>query len=342
MGICCVIVTYNRKNLLIECINSILNQTIKNLEIIIVNDGSTDKTLDIVELIAKKDDRIIIINQNNRGAGAARNRGILESSGKYITFVDADDVISDNMIENLYIAMEDGIDMIQCNYIEYNKDSGEKKTVNHGFNDNEIVDDVFIHSKVIPMFASEKNRGFYSLWNKMYNRDWIIKNGLRIDENMEIGEDWWFNINCFVKANRVKFIQDYLYTYIRQNPNSLMCKYRKNQIELQLYGRKRLLDLLKDYDIGKYEVEFNRRFLYALTSNLFLEFNNNCNFNRDEYKKIIKENCVLEASKYYSSINNVSKYLWRLISKGRYDSSYYFFRVTNKMYLIKKRLNQIM
>ena len=93
---------------------------------------------------------------------------------------------------------------------------------------------------------------------------------------------------------------------------------------------------------NKYEVEFNRRFLYALTSNLFLEFNNNCNFNRDEYKKIIKENCVLEASKYYSSINNVSKYLWRLISKGRYDSSYYFFRVTNKMYLIKKRLNQIM
>ncbi len=97
-----IVPVYNVKNYLEKCLDSIINQTYKNLEIILINDGSTDESLDICYMYEKKDNRIKVYNQENHGLSYTRNRGIELARGKYIGFVDSDDVISPFMYEFLY------------------------------------------------------------------------------------------------------------------------------------------------------------------------------------------------------------------------------------------------
>ena len=98
-----IVPVYNVKNYLEKCLDSIINQTYKNLEIILINDGSTDESLDICYMYEKKDKRIKVYNQENHGLSYTRNRGIELARGKYIGFVDSDDVISPFMYEFLYV-----------------------------------------------------------------------------------------------------------------------------------------------------------------------------------------------------------------------------------------------
>ena len=100
-----IVPVYNVKNYLEKCLDSIINQTYKNLEIILINDGSTDESLDICYMYEKKDNRIKVYNQENHGLSYTRNRGIEIARGKYIGFVDSDDVISPFMYEFLYKAI---------------------------------------------------------------------------------------------------------------------------------------------------------------------------------------------------------------------------------------------
>jgi glycosyltransferase involved in cell wall biosynthesis len=98
-----IISIFNSEKYLISCLNSIIYQSLKNIEIICINDGSKDESLNILKEYQKKDQRIIIISQNNEGAGIARNKGIMKSRGKYLGFVDSDDMLPDNFtLEILY------------------------------------------------------------------------------------------------------------------------------------------------------------------------------------------------------------------------------------------------
>lgn len=111
-----IVPVYNVEKYLDKCIESIVNQTYKNLEIILVDDGSPDNCPQICDNWAKKDDRIIVIHKENSGAGAARNAGIDIAKGKYIGFVDSDDYISNNMYEFLLGLFEDDVDIVECEY----------------------------------------------------------------------------------------------------------------------------------------------------------------------------------------------------------------------------------
>ena len=107
-----IIPVYNAEKYIAKCINSLIEQTLQNFEVIVVNDGSTDNTPDILKELAKEDSRIIVINQSNQKQGAARNRGLEIAKGKYITFVDADDWLDLDYLERMYQAIiEDKADI---------------------------------------------------------------------------------------------------------------------------------------------------------------------------------------------------------------------------------------
>ena len=115
-----VVPVYNVENYIEECINSIINQTYKNLEIILVDDGSTDSSGKICDKFAKNDDRIKVIHKKNEGLGKTRNVRILESTGDYLFFVDSDDFIDLNTIEKLYNRSNNGtMDLVICDYYKY-------------------------------------------------------------------------------------------------------------------------------------------------------------------------------------------------------------------------------
>lgn len=333
-----IIPIYNCKDYLEHCLNSVINQTLKEIEIILVNDGSNDGSNLIIDKFAAVDSRIKVINQENKGAAAARNSGIKISKGEYIGFVDSDDYIEKNMYEILYKNSKNYIDIIQCNYFEVKKSDETIKYVNHEFKKNEILDRYDIEKYIIPSFASSKNNGFYCLWNKIYRRKFIVENKLLIDENLDIAEDWWFNIICFTKVKNIRFIKERLYYYIHQNENSLMNVYRKNQLELQLICRKKICDLLKSYKIDQYKNEFNIRFINGLTSNILIEFKNNNNFNYKRFKHIMKNKVISDAVINYREINNITKFCWYLIYIRRYYLSYILFKIIYIIFNVKTKI----
>ncbi len=191
-----VIPVYNvNKNLLKSCLNSVKNQTLKNIEIICVDDGSTDGSGLILDEYAKLDSRFKVYHQKNGGPSCARNRGIEMSSGEYIQFVDSDDHISVNMSQKLYnLAKQEDADIVKC-----------------GFHVPLSVGKVApARTRFGPRFGMI---GYGYVWDGLYRSRFLKENGLKFDELSSFAEDISFNMTCFPKAKKTVFCSDKLYYY---------------------------------------------------------------------------------------------------------------------------------
>lgn len=208
-----IVPVYNTEKYLRECIDSLINQTYTNLEIIIIDDGSTDKCPEIIDGYAKIDERIVVIHQKNAGVSAARNTGLNHATGEYVGFVDGDDYINPIMFESLVNEInEESIDVSIC-AIEGQKCIGQKER--YIFNNKEAI---------IEMHRGNLFMGH--LWNKLIKRSVIEE--VRFNEEIAILEDLLFLHYVLIKANRVSYINKRLYHY-RSNPKSaLLCNEFKN------------------------------------------------------------------------------------------------------------------
>nr|WP_288248025.1 glycosyltransferase [uncultured Romboutsia sp.] len=266
-----IVPIYNSEKYMSKCIESILNQTLSEIEIILVNDGSTDNSRKIIENYAKKDNRIKVIHQQNSGPSVARNKGIRIAKGKYIGFVDSDDYIEPNMYEELYNnANNKNIEVAMCSYNEKHLYNDIEYVIKPKLDSNRIYEKEDIKQGIISTFSKNDNYGFYSLCNKLYLKEWLIKENLTIDTNRDHGEDWWFNINVFSKLNSFVYIDKVLYNYVHSNNNSLMVKYRENQFDLFLDGRLKMKEIMpKEYmDYN----ELNKRFVYEFSAYIIRTF----------------------------------------------------------------------
>ena len=186
-----IVPCYNSEKYLERCVYSLINQTIKNIEIILINDGSTDKTGELCEYYANLDKRIKVIHKKNEGVAYARNTGIDFATGKYIGFVDSDDFVELDMYEILYSAMiSNDADISQCSY---NRVEGKKiipinKTQNNIILNNEDGMKNVIDATIF----------FPAVWNKLYKRN-IIKTYFR---SFRLCEDRIFNIETFINAKK--------------------------------------------------------------------------------------------------------------------------------------------
>lgn len=210
-----IVPVYNPGNRIKKCIKSILNQTFTEFELILVNDGSTDRSLEICNKYANKDKRIKVINQNNQGSILARKRGILESKSKYITFVDSDDWIDKSLIEELYNAITfSESDISVCNLYKVignskliKKDNKsiyfEKDKVYSGKEIKDNLVEAYLHGHPFPS----------GLVCKMYRRELLMNSGKYLERIRFLGDDLFYNIEIFLKASKVKVISKSLYYY---------------------------------------------------------------------------------------------------------------------------------
>ena len=215
-----IIPIYNASSSIERCLKSILNQTYKKLEILCVDDGSLDDSIDIIEKLKKNDDRIKIIKKTNGGVSSARNAGLDYAVGKYVQFVDSDDAIEPSMVETLVYNMEKNeVDFIIC-----------------GYNLNSIDDTCCLNRKIYSNMK-EFYEDFITIyqstylnppWNKLYIRE-LIK--CRFDEDMSLGEDLMFNLNYLDNIKKILIIPECLYIYSVDNENSLTRKYHTNSIK---------------------------------------------------------------------------------------------------------------
>lgn len=206
-----IIPVFNAEKNIDYCIQSLLNQSFQNFEILIIDDGSTDNTLAVLKKY-QFNERIRIIKQRNLGVSIARNSGISNASGKYIGFVDADDTVLPNYLENLVnaIRIESNIDVSICGFTI--KDSSTKK-IEYKTNFEEKI--VSASNMISHIFDFDGPQGF--VWNKLWKKEIIVKNKISFNTDIRMAEDLLFVIDYLLCSKMVNIIPTTDYVYYQNN-----------------------------------------------------------------------------------------------------------------------------
>lgn len=239
-----IIPVYNSEEFLEECVQSLINQTLKEIEIIFINDGSIDRSLEILKKYEVLDNRIIVINQENEGPSAARNKGIEIAKGEYISFIDSDDWIHKDMYKKMHSrAVAGDLDLVICDMKIIEQD---RETYLKGL---EVDIQKLSYDEIKDNILNELlgNSGFNSMANKIFRTSIIKNNNLRLNINIYYAEDWLFNIEFFKYVKKVFYINEAYYFY-RRGHESSSSNYDNNTFErvgLWLYRKRK--EYAKEY-----------------------------------------------------------------------------------------------
>ena len=268
-----IIPVYNTpENLLRDCLNSAKNQTLKDIEIICVDDGSTDGSGKILDEYEKNDPRFKVVHQKNGGVSVARNKGMNLAKGEYIKFLDSDDMIDEIAAEKSYsIAKEFDADMVRYSLMEEEK--GKSKILQEHIN--------IKHFKIINSPSFHPLR-IVPIWGGIYKNKFLKDNNLKFFEKVLRGNDQLFNMTCIPKANKIIFCPDKMYLY-RYNNKSLIASVKVDKHkDTALLGFK---SLFQQWENSGYfsNINFKLSFLYWLLNFSDLScsgFLKDCNVNR--------------------------------------------------------------
>ncbi|MGD6815522.1 glycosyltransferase family 2 protein [Metabacillus sp. 84] len=241
-----IVPVYNCEKYLSKCLESIINQIYKNIEIIIINDGSTDGSGQVVKHFKEMDIRIIYYEQTNSGPSEARNRGISLSTGDYLVFVDSDDTVDKRYVELLLTRMiKTGSDLVCCGYV----DISEYGVIN--CTDFEFESSVSTH-EIIDMVC--KRTGGV-LWGKIFRREIIVKYGIKMDKDIFMSEDLVFVLQYVVRcSSSFTAINENLYHYNRLNQDSISSNISTKYLENFIAVCKHLEQIFLSVNLGNQEI----------------------------------------------------------------------------------------
>lgn len=329
---------YNTGKYLKKSINSVLNQTLNDIELICVNDGSTDNSLNILE--SYNDKRIKLINQKNQGLGAARNKGLKNSNGEFIFFIDSDDYIAEDTLEKLYKnAILNDSDIVLYKMARFNRDNIRYNAPIFDFDEiNPEVDYsnyTFNYKEIKPYILNKS----FSACIKLYKKEFLDKyDDLYFDTGL-IFEDVSFHVKVMLRATKISYVPEYLYFY-RQNPNSII---NTNKNREDIYKVINIVEkFLKE---NNYYNEFKHEFDYFKVLQILqyiLEANTEEYFNKakDEFSSMDLNNNDLIYPKYIDLFNIVLD----SNSFAEFKLSYYRFeikRLSVENEILEKRLDNL-
>ena len=298
-----IIPVYNTDKYLKKCIDSIISQTYKNIEIILVNDGSTDNSKKICEEYVKKDKRIKLLNKENGGQGSAKNTGIQHATGKYIGFVDSDDYIDEDMYEVLYnLCIKNHADI---SMIAFNKVIDGKIVKTIDFNEKTMVLDRFNAMKELLLDYEIKSYN----WNKLYKKELFEET--KFSEDLKY-EDIEINAKLFTKINKLVYKKIPKYYYVQRNNSTVNCK-SYNNLKDYVTVTKRRYEFLKD----RYE-EMEKYNAIGFIANMTLVYKNAATYDIDELYEDFEKNyelfCRLTEKYKNECLNEFNDYKRLLLS----------------------------
>ena len=279
-----IIPVYNGEKYIGKCLKSVINQSLNDIQIICVNDGSTDNTISILNHFASKDNRIKILSTENRGQGSARNIGLKHATGEYISFFDADDWINENALELLYNkAKSEDLEMLffqMVNYIENSKKYIETDLYNHTcFEKNSINENNIFSYKDTEEFLFEIPVCPVS---KFYKKEFLDSNFLQFPEGMFF-EDNAFFYNSYFKCGRAGFLKKHLY-YRRRHEDSVTQRFDQSKFDI-VKATNKVLDIFLEND----QYSFYKEQVINHTFSMILEWFNKSPLNlKEEFFNIIK------------------------------------------------------
>lgn len=288
-------------NLLKNCINSLINQTLKEIEIILVDDGSPDNCGKICDEFALKDKRIKVIHQENRGLSSARNTGVRNSSGEYIMFLDGDDFLESFSCKVLYKSTEKRkYDIVDACLMKQYGNNIVKFDYSKFIDKKEYLDD---EVKFWQEEMLDFNGNVSSANAKIMNRKFLVNNEIYHNEDLKFGiEGIEFGIRLYEKAKSVLFLKEYIYHYV-YNDKSITETFNEENIKLTLKGLKEIKKTIdKSSNKDKLYIMFYNRLLYAINtaaiSGYFSPTNNDKYWvKKEKYKNYLKDNDIKLALK---------------------------------------------
>lgn len=229
-----IVPVYNVEFYLSECIQSLINQTYTNIEIILVDDGSKDKSGQICDEFTKRDSRIKVIHKQNEGLGLARNSGLAKASGKYVTFIDSDDIADADLVKMLICGIEkNGADTCIGGFKRIAENGTvvfEEKYDDALFDEKAVYNNLF--ARMLGSAPNKHDAIRMSVWNVLYNMEYVIKYNLRFpSERKFISEDIIWDAEYYKYAKKVQIINSTAYSY-RITPGSLTQKYKPNMFKM--------------------------------------------------------------------------------------------------------------
>lgn len=320
-----IVPVYNNEAVIGRCIESILNQTFEDFELIIINDGSKDKSKSIIQKYADKDCRIKFINNNNNGVSETRNIGIRNATGIYIQFVDADDFIDKYMLEyEVKILEEKEADMIITGLYLDIENKGNIQTNIQTFDYYEGCE-----QKTIALSVLNRLGGTYinSPINKLYKSKIIKENKLFMDKEISLGEDLIFNLKYLEYCKKVVFSDKIFYHYWMKTDNNLTFKFRKDKLDLMYLMYNKAVEYFEISGLTEEEYkDLNKHFIKWMYSCFVDLHNKGCNLTYNEkvdylnksittYKNIINKATDLSLSQSILRVSLSSSMMILIISK---------------------------
>ena len=321
-----IVPVYNVEKYIEKCLQSLLEQTYQAIEIILIDDGSTDKSGKICDNCANVDDRIRVIHQKNKGVSTARNVGIQYASGSYIVFVDPDDWVTSSFIQTLYnLLIDNDAELAIIGVLSHYETLSE-----------EIVDFVDIAKpKELKLMTSEQTLdnildedmflGY--LWNKMFKRELIIDNKIKFSEDVKIWEDLLFCCQYILQINKSVYRDEKLYVYnIRKN--SVTNSIDNNKEKTKLLAAEKMLEICCE----KSNMFIKKMKTMYVSTAIRLAFS--CMYANGGYDPEIVKEKIREAKPYIKEGGSYKIKLYYFGLMYMPKSSYYFYRLAKNIKII--------
>ncbi len=321
-----IVPMYNAEKWLEKCVNSIIEQSYSNIEILLINDGSTDKTLEICKKIEKIDNRVRVIDKKNEGVSKTRNLGLENATGKYIKFVDSDDWLEKNACEELIkIIKEEKTDLVICGLNIYKK--------------NKLLRTPHLEKKIVEIKKNIKEfeyiyRVFASPCNKLYRKDKIVE---KFREDLDIGEDLLFNIKYLENIEKISVTDKCLYNVCLDNENSLNRKFREDRLDVNLdltdieiqFCKKMYNNIESDFLYNKYLLLLHAHLLQIG------QFYNKKEM-KNEINKYSNDDRIQNACKCSNMQRIDYKIFKKLVENKNYTLIYYYIKLKNMLIKLKE------
>ncbi|WP_053598308.1 glycosyltransferase family 2 protein [Bacillus sp. FJAT-18017] len=335
MTVSIIIPIYNGELFLAKCIESVMNQTYDDIEIILINDGSTDNSITICESYQKMDKRLRVFDRPNSGVSDTRNFGISVASGEYIQFVDCDDSISNNMTEALVAEIQyDQSELAISGYKIMDLDDNLIEEIRTGHSG--CID----KSEFFNLFGEffEKKGLLNSPCNKMYVKKIIVDNNILFPKDFSLGEDLLFNLKYMETINSISLIDQSYYSYYRVNNQSLTLKYNSKRLEAQESIYRELRKFMVKYGVyqSRNKIILESKYIKAITDAM-ISFLLNDKMAKEEKRRTIK--MVVNTRQFNDSLKvaklNLKYNLFILLLQSNFVS------LTLQLLNLKKKINSV-
>lgn len=327
---------YNAERTLEKSLESIENQDYIDFEVLMINDGSCDKSEEICKKYAKNDSRFKYFKRDNHGVSSTRNFGIMHAGGEFIAFIDSDDLYAPDYLKEFrsMIKKYPGRDNYWCGFCVIR--NSQKEDEMHVFSNTEIIS---VQKKQKVMNAHEKWLDS-TLWNKVYRRTVIKDNNIRMNEDLSLGEDLIFNFDYLnATSSEIVILNQALYIYNQLEEGTLDSKYRSNLREIYEILDKKVLDYLIKWNVTKDQMEkFYSSVFYSQEKILRNTFHRDSVMaTREKYRY---NNSILKSEKFREAVKMSSCYIHPLYRLAYISRKYVIVQFIDRLVRLKKQIKE--